>query len=446
MNVSRSVLPLGFVAIAVGAAVVIVPGFTALAIPATLGVMAVATLARALAQGPGEAGWLLRWTFASYVAHLAVGLLTTNYSQTVYEFFADDAGLYHTSAIALVDHWVHGTSIPWLGAGKEGFSYLLGALYWAFGPYTAAGLAMNATFAAGLVPIVTDIVRRTGSTAMRFVPPVLVFTPSFLIWPSQLLREASVLFFVAVTFNAAFRLSQRVTPGSVGAVAAGLACLFTLRAPVAVALAVGLVVAAFVGQKHLLRNILAHLGVTALLATLVLLLGLGYSGYQYVLNADLETASQLRVAGSYDANTAFDLDADISNPVRFAAYLPVGVVRFLIGPFPWEVEGLLETPGLVDAFISVMLLIFALRGLREAKVCLARVRTILFIPAAALTILFAPLLANYGLVLRERTQVMLLLVPLIVLGIEARHRANPAAAPRSSMVLPPPAQSLEQTR
>jgi hypothetical protein len=85
-----------------------------------------------------------------------------------------------------------------------------------------------------LVPLVADTSRRLfGPATVRPAALMVAFLPGFLIWTSQLLREAPMLACLAVIANVSVRLTERTRPGLLVVLSLSLAVLFTLRANVA---------------------------------------------------------------------------------------------------------------------------------------------------------------------------------------------------------------------
>ncbi|MDQ3639903.1 MAG: hypothetical protein M3450_00175, partial [Actinomycetota bacterium] len=188
-----------------------------------------------------------------FIAHLVVGLAITNSSAVHY--LGGDAFTYHNGAIDLVRYWTDDFPFPVLPSGKEGFFYLLGALYWLFGFHSAAGLAVNAMLAAALAPLIGDIARRMfGAAAARYVPPLLLL-PGLFLWTSQLLREAGTLFCIVLAACCAVRLTNRASPAGFATLATSLAALFTFRGYVAFAVAGALICGIALSRRQLVAGV-----------------------------------------------------------------------------------------------------------------------------------------------------------------------------------------------
>jgi len=419
------------VAVQLGAGIVQHGGLIALVVPATLAVLLLITLVAAVAPGHGGPmafDRILRWTIGAFGAHLAFGLLVTNTSELA-RYLGGDQATYHELAKAIASHWTEGSQMPHLAAGKEGYYYILAGLYWVFGPYTSSGLVLNAALSAALVPVVSDTARRLlGDRAARLVPPLVVLLPGMFLWTSQLLKEAPIVFLVAVAANVGTRLAERVTMGRLCAFSLATAVLLTVRGYIGLALAVSILAALVVGRGSVARGLVPAAAAAAMLAILVLTVGLGRRGYESTVATDLERVNVIRLEQARTGASGFGGDVDISTPQRALSFLPVGVIQFTFGPFPWQITSFRQLPALPDAIVWWALIPSLVRGVRVGLRDAGRRVLILVVPAIAATLPLALLIGNFGTVARERTQVMVLLVPLIAAGMAARKPSEEALA------------------
>lgn len=393
---------------------------------------ALAALVRLLE--PPEAGRaahrVLRWTIGAFIVHL---LLSVAINAAIYE--QSDALTYHRDAEQIVRHWERGLPTPDLPEGKEGYYYLLAGLFRVFGPNNLAGLIVNATFAAGLVPVVTDLTRRLfGAEPAGYIPQLVLLLPGLLLWTSQLLKEAVIIFLVACCLNAASRLLTRLSVPGLATMAAGLAVLFTMRSHVALVIAMGLMLGIALGRPSVLSGVGAGLSAVALIALLVTATGVGYSGYKAATGANLKQANLVRKDLANSANSGFGSDIDISTPGGALTNLPSAGVTFLIGPFPWQFTDGRQLIALPDVLAWWLLLPSLWRGIRAAFARVGRAVLILILPALTTTALLSLVVGNFGTVVRERSQVVIMLVPLLAVGLAERAgRSRSGGEPTRAM-------------
>lgn len=405
---------------AFGVLVVGAPSVVAVVVPMVAMTMALIGLVRWLGRGdPVASRRVMAWTLGAFVAHFAIGWVIWS-SPTLTGYFGGDALTYHYGALGLLQHWTAGAPAPGLPSGKRGFFYLLGGLYWVFGAHPAAGLAVDAAMAAAVIPLISDATRRLfGPEAARPVPLLCTFLPGFLLWGSQLLREAGVYFLIAACLACAVRLRERVTPGALVGFATAAGLLVLWRADVGLIVAGGLGIGMALGRGRA-GGALAGASALALVAVLVLGLGVGYSGYHLVTHANLSLINGIRSDSSQSAASGFLPNANVSTPAHAAGYLPLGSLYFLFGPFPWQIHGGRQLFGLPDSLAWWFLLPSLWRGARASWSRYRWGTALSVLPALALAGALSLFVANFGTTVRERMQVILLLVPLVALGWSMR--------------------------
>lgn len=401
------------------------PGLVAMTLPVLAGGIATLVLTRAMAVYPDDeplTNRIARWAMGAFVVHLAIGIaISSSFSLTTY--LGGDALQYHLWAQGIVSHWVDGARLPFdLPIGKSGYPFLVAAIYWVFGPYQVAGLALNAFFSGAIVALMTDTTRRLyGAKAAWWVPPLVVLPIGMLLWISQLLREAGIMLLIAAALNAAVRLEKKTRLAPVVVIGLSVALLFTVRNYMAVTLGGGLLVGLVLGRRGV-GGVGAGGGAFVLGAILVLGLGIGLSGLEAVQEqADLARLNNIRQGSATGAASGYLPEADISTGRRAAAYLPVALPRFFLGPFPWEIRPGRQMLAIPDVLTWWVLLPSLWRGLLRAWKRTRRGLFLMVVPAAGASMVLALLVANYGTVVRSRLQVFLLLVPLIALGLEQRR-------------------------
>ncbi len=409
----------------------------ALVAPTLLGVLALRAMVRFLNSDADdrERARIAWWTMAVFVVHLVFGLIVTNAGGTIGALLkTPDAFTYQYHAVGILNHWTAGSPMPDLPAGKEGYYVLLAALYWVFGAHVVAGLAVNAVLSAAMVPLTTDTTRRLfGSSSAARVPPLLILLPSLTLFPSQLIKEAPVLFLIALTMNFAARLSRRFGVLSLAGLAVVLALMLTFRAHVALVLAGGVVAGLVMGRRQVLGGVGTGMAILGLVVVLFSF-GVGYSGFDAAVNTDLEEANIVRRSLAVEGRSGYDADVDISTSRQALTYLPRGLVNFVFGPFPWDIRGVRQLPVVPDVMIWWLLLPHLWRGIRQSWALGGRRLLLLGMPALTTTCLLSLAVGNFGTLVRERMQVVVLLVPLIALGLSMRAEGRSEAGRPGELV------------
>lgn len=426
----------GLAAVALGASVVFAPTVAAIAIPGIAVLLVVLAVTRFLTPA-ASLRRVMTWTLAAFALHLAIGLVIQS-SGTLTGYFGGDATTYSVGAAGIYQHWLHAAPMPAdLPSGKTGFYYMLAALEVAFGVHPQAGMALNAGMAALTIPLVTDATRRHfGEPASRAAPVLLTLMPGFLIWGSQLLREAGIYFLIAVALNAAVRIMGRTSLIAIIVMVLAIALLFTFRADVALMIGAGLAVAIMFGGRQMAGGLASGLGTIVLVLSLVVGGGLGYSGYRLVTHSNLRQVNGIRSDSSLSASSGFLPEADVSSTRHAASYIPLGAAYFTLGPAPWQIHGSRQLSAVPDLLVWWYLLPSLWRGIREGRRRRGREVIVYLVPALALTVVLTLIVANFGTAVRERMQVIILLVPLIGLGWSLRHPAAPGPVGAPSRAVP----------
>jgi hypothetical protein len=436
MDVRRSAIRAGVIGAlaAGGAAIVKVPGIARLGVGVVIAVAALALVVQLVErdESDDERNRVLHWTLTCFGLHVLIGTCIVS-STALVLYLGPDALGYHAWAAERARAWTLGaasTPIARLGPGKSGFTQLLAGFYWITTPSMVAGIIMNGAFAAGLVPLLHRATTMLfGRDRSRSVPALVTLLPPFLVWPSQLLREAPVLFLLGTILLAAVSLQRRVSLTAVLTMIIATALLLDLRGTLAYPLVLVVVLSIVVARRNVVIGALNAASVVTLLVITIGVLGIGFSGYQYASDRDLTDLSKFRQNTSREANSGFDDETETETTSHAITYLFGAAPRFLAGPAPWQATSARQVPAILDAAVWWWALLVAWRGFRHARDLGSRRPLLtLLLPAAGITVMLSLGLGNYGLVVRQRPQVLLFLVPLIALGLTSR-RARAEGAP-----------------
>jgi hypothetical protein len=151
-----------------------------------------------------------------------------------------------------------------------------------------------------------------------------------------------------------------------------------------------------------------------------------------VTDTNLQQVNNVRANSSQSAASGFLPNADVANARHAVSYLPLGGAYFALGPAPWQLHNLRQVSALPDLVVWWFLLPSLWRGIRQGWRRRGREVLVYLLPALFVTVGLALLVANFGTVVRERMQVVVLLIPLIGLGWSVRHPAAPAPSDAAS--------------
>jgi hypothetical protein len=244
---------------------------------------------------------------------------------------------------------------------------------------------------------------------------LVFFLPSLLFWPSSVGKEAWMCLGLGVSAYGAARLLTG-SRGGLAAFIVGLVALSFVRPHVAALVAAG-VLTAYVFRPHRknragLAPFTKLIGVVVLGGILVIAVGelesyMGVDAFDQEsvqLTLD-EVTEQTGQGGSYTGDTQTDL-----SPTRF----PQAFVNVVFRPFPWQTS---NAQSLVASLEGLALLSLFVSGPRRL---IAAVRSTTDRPylvfCACYTVLFVygfSSFANYGILVRQRVQVLPLLLVLV---------------------------------
>jgi hypothetical protein len=257
----------------------------------------------------------------------------------------------------------------------------------------------------------------------RLYAPLVFFLPSLMFWPSSIGKEAWMLFALGIAAYGAARLLSGATLRGVAGVGLGLWLSAFVRPHVAGMVGIAL------GAAYLIRRPsekLRQLGPIVkgffLVALTVVAVLLVVRTEEFFQEAGLDTSSGTSFVGGVERRTGSGGSEFTPSPVIGAPQrLPIAVVTVLFRPFPNEAH---NTQALGVALEGTFLLLFSLYRIRHGFAALGSMRrqpyvAFAFIYTGLLIVGFSAL-ANFGLLARERVQ--LLPLYLLLFCIPAREK------------------------
>ncbi|MEQ8277356.1 MAG: hypothetical protein RMA76_02380 [Deltaproteobacteria bacterium] len=304
---------------------------------------------------------LLPWIIAAigvrWLAALALNL------SPLWRQFAPDAVFYTLAGEAIRESW----SSPnvdlalWFGKSKAIFYPYLNAISHAvFGSSRYPLSFLNGVIAVAAAYNYGLLARRMyGPRAQRIAFMLSAFFPSLIIWTSMNIRESWSYFALSLVLLGADQLRQRVSVSSLGIMLSGLVLLSVLRAYLIPLVGTGLVLSFLVVRMRQLPY--ALMGLAVVVGAFVLFGdALGVTG---VLGDDpLERVNVMRHQLAF-GGSAYGSDVDTSTPMGALTYLPLGISRFLLSPFPWNISSWRQLIALPESIAFAYVLYY---GIREA--------------------------------------------------------------------------------
>src|SRR5215471_11871226 len=263
-------------------------------------------------------------------------------------FLGADASTYDFFGNALCRSWqgLIDRNTLWLSTFTDvhrsgwGMYYYVAALYYILGQNPLAIQLINAVYGAASCILAYRIARMVWpeQRVSRLAAGLVAFSPSMILWSSQGLKDAPIVFCLCLCTLYTLKLREGFDVKNFLFLLLFLFCLFSLRHYVFY-----LVFFAVAGSLVLAGTKLTPLRIVQG-GILVILIGLAlaYVGAGEVSqNAfSLKQIQNARVWGAAASNSGYGGDVDITDPQAALGFLPLGILYMLFAPFPWMITNL----------------------------------------------------------------------------------------------------------
>jgi hypothetical protein len=343
-------------------------------------------------------------------------------SQVSYEIFGltQDQLTYHAKGLLLMNSLNSGEGYQnfGVGPGKQSFTYVLGTIYFWFGPHAIVGMYVNALILSSIPPILVMACNNLGlSKIAKLSSWLFVFMPSLFFWASGLRRESLAFVIIALSIlSVSLAYKGRFAPASLLTLIL-IYAIQTTRPALLLVLLPGVFMGTLLSSKSQIlknlsekRNRLTNLFITNFII-------ISHCIFAYVL-----ISPRLQKYGGYFeeiSNPNFSTSILNSSPeVNFS---PVGfaynIYRAFFGPPLWE-------------WNSASMLIFGLEGIIYLLIFIAIIWSfiksknytkqiiILLSCSVPLLLLSSLFLANYGINSRVRAHYLIPLLPIVALFLQ----------------------------
>jgi hypothetical protein len=259
---------------------------------------------------------------------------------------------------------------------------------------------------------------------------LILLWPTLVYWPSSLGKEACLVAALGVASWGAARLLQHLRGGLITlAVGAGAAAM--VRPHVAMIVVIALVAALLLRRSD--HDPVARMAAKVLALTVILVAGgLLSSATAEFLNlenlgvTEIDEALDTTVGMTSQGGSAFEA-ATVSNPLMY----PVAVITVLFRPFPGEAG--LNLDGLLASTTAFALLALTVVGHRRVFNAFSRLRRDPYIVYAvsfvAIFVFVFSVVGNFGILDRQRTQMLPLYFVLLAAPLPALRRGRRAPGP-----------------
>jgi hypothetical protein len=386
-------------------------------------------------QAAREGDRTLFWLLLAALTLKLLGSLVRYYvADTVYEGLIDAQG-YHETAAMIAERFQAGNFDTGLESltGTAFVPFLTGLLYTLIGPSIYAGFLLFSWIAFwGLFYLYRAFTIAIPEGNRRRYAHLLFFLPSILYWPSAIGKDAWMLFTLGVAaYGMARALTGRLWRG-LAVASLGLYGAAVVRPHVAGMAGLGFAVAYILGRSPRRQGRRAvALKIVASVILVVLSVQLLSQTTEFLKNSGLEPEDGV---GSVLAETSRRTNEGGSSFATSSSItplsLPVGVVTILFRPFLFEAHNAQAAVTALESTLFLCLLVARRRAVWHAIRHLRRRPYVAFILVYSVLFVVAfSSIANFGILARERTQ--LLPFFLVLLALPAPQPRQRPAAPRS---------------
>lgn len=338
-----------------------------------------------------------------------------------------DAPLYQSTGVRIagslrrLDFFVDtGRSIPGTGAVR----YLSGIVNVFTGSnYLATFIVFVGLAVIGQVAFLFGVRSTLSLRQFRLLALLIMFSPTLAFWPSSLGKESPVLFGTGLVVLGASRLYDRSWNG-VAPVLFGTFTIGMVRPHVAVIILIAVSIGLFARRAHTRGRMLSHVAVLS-----VVIFGSMWAGGASAQLVGLESLDGLAdISAALDfteSRTSQDQSAFTAARVDGVRDYPWALVTVLFRPFPWEAGG---PVALLTALEGLAMLLLVLRAIPGALVhfgeILQRGQMLFAVGYSTIFVFLFSAIGNFGILARQRAQVVPFVLLLIAFGIAVEAKAH----------------------
>jgi hypothetical protein len=341
------------------------------------------------------------------------------------DLFAPDQRAYHQGGSLLADYWSGDLPMPpntLLPEGRKGYFYVVGAIYFVFGPNALLPKLLNCLIGALIVPTVADLARRMGASTAAGVRAALFATwfPSLVLWSALNIRDAWIVLMILFICRESLILQERPRPSSVIIITGGILAIVQFRDYILFAVA-GPMLVSFVARNS--RNLVRNVVLGSIVAAVVIYADQAAGANRKLRTFDLEEIHEIRYWNTVGASSQLE-QADISTPEKALFFLPVGLAYFLLAPFPWMIGSVRQVLAVPETLFFYWLIPWMIRGIRDMIRHHLGSSMMVLLVTAGLTLGYALGEGNVGTAYRHRAQILCFFLIFAAVGLDQRKKRD----------------------
>ncbi len=380
--------------------------------------------------------WMIKLLIVAFLAKMLGTLIRYAVTFEVYAGHAD-AGGYHGAGRRLAEafwagNWdaVYQTEVPEL-VGTEFMRLATGLVYIVTGPTKLGGFLVFSWLSFwGLYFFYRAFRVGVPDGDHRRYAVLLFFLPSLLYWPSSIGKEAWMLFTLGIAaYGVALVLRHR--GGGYLLLAIGLGGTALVRPHITMLTFVALFVAYLLRRRSWRETQLGLLGRLAGVGVLLLAGGLLLTQEASFFNLDdIDRAAVEQVFERTEDQSARGGSEFASTRPKSPGEYPGAVMTVLFRPFLWETGYAQAAVAAIEGTVLLLLFVMSAHRLAQLPRTMFRVPYVAFAVSYTAMFVFAfSAVSNFGIIARQRTQVLPMILVMLAIPVVARNVAD-RASPR----------------
>jgi hypothetical protein len=391
--------------------------------PAVLAGAVFALAAMFFIRNAGPNSQMLLYLFAvSLLLRVMVG--TAIFMFRLQDFFGGDAITYDQQGFLLMQIWQGEAteSAVFLEnpGGFWGMPYFVAALYTIIGRNMLAVQYANAVFGAATVPLIYLSAEHifNNQKVARLAAMLVAFYPSLVLWSSQGLKDAPIVFLLALAMLATLKLGEQFSTKFLLILLGSLLGLLSLRFYIFYMVAVTVGSAFVIGMRQGSTASIARRFIVVITVGLALTyVGvLRTASVQFETFGNLEAVNRSRLDLATSADSGFGKEVDVSTTRGALSAIPLGVIYLLFAPFPWQLANLRQSITLPEMLLWWSCFPLLVLGLGFTLKYRLRQSLPILLFTTMLTLAYSVFQGNVGTAYRQRSQLLVFYFIFVAVG------------------------------
>jgi hypothetical protein len=375
---------------------------------------------RLIQRVEGHRQFLLQLFVIGLLVRMMVGTLIFAYG--LQEFFGGDALGYDQHGFELLRYWEgrgaqavdENNIIVW------GMPYLVAGIYAVVGRNMLAVQFFNAVCGAATTVVIFLCARHIfqNQRVARYAAWLAAFYPSLVLWSSQGLKDAPIVFLLTLTMLATLKLGEQFSMKYVVVLLAVMLGLFSLRFYIFYMMAVAIVGSFLIGMKKTTGSgLIRQLLIIVTMGLAMTYLGvLRTAGSQLNTYGNLEAVNRSRLDLAQSAQSGFGQEVDVSTTGGALSAIPLGIVYLLFAPFPWQLANLRQSITLPEMLLWWSCFPLLILGLGFTLKYRLRQSLPILLFTTMLTLAYSIFQGNVGTAYRQRSQLLVFYFIFVAVG------------------------------